>query len=73
MAHFYGELQGNRGETTRCGTKDSGMYAHIRGWDIGVIVDIMHIEGKDVVKIYKTKGSNDPGQHKVIATLIEGE
>lgn len=60
MAQFYGSMQGNRGETTHMGTKDSGMEAHIRGWDIGVYVQIHHIDGKDVIKVFKTGGSNNP-------------
>lgn len=33
MAHFYGTLQGSRGESTRCGTKTSGMEAIAASWD----------------------------------------
>lgn len=32
MSHFYGTLQGNRGEATRCGTKDSGMHTTCASW-----------------------------------------
>jgi hypothetical protein len=32
MSHFYGYLTGNRGTTTRGGSKDSGISAHIRSW-----------------------------------------
>lgn len=32
MAHFYGRLKGNRGETTRCGSRNSGIRATIRSW-----------------------------------------
>ena len=28
MSHFYGKLQGSRGEATRCGSKKSGMTTH---------------------------------------------
>ena len=40
MSRFYGSLQGNRGMATRCGTKDSGISAHVRGWDIGVYAEV---------------------------------
>lgn len=33
MAHFYGTLQGNRGEATRCGTKQSGIETYAASWD----------------------------------------
>ena len=39
MARFYGEIQGNKGQATRMGTKTSGFHAHIRGWDVGIKVE----------------------------------
>jgi len=32
MSHFYGTLQGNRGEATRCGTKKSGIETYAASW-----------------------------------------
>lgn len=32
MAHFYGRIQGNRGEATRCGSKNSGINATVESW-----------------------------------------
>jgi hypothetical protein len=64
MAHFYGSMTGNRGTANRCGTKNSGLDAHIRGWDIGIRVNLRHINGKDVVTVYKTGGSNNPVDQK---------
>lgn len=32
MAHFFGGIQGNRGEATRAGSKDSGISAYVQGW-----------------------------------------
>ena len=32
MAEFYGRLQGNRGEATRCGSKDSGIHTTAESW-----------------------------------------
>jgi len=60
MSHFYGSMQGSRGEATRCGTKNSGFTAHIRGWDIGVEVWLRYDEKKkcDVVEVQLTGGSN---------------
>lgn len=58
MAHFYGSMRGNRGQTTRMGTKQSGFSAHIRGWDIGVKVIMVHRDGNDVIQVYRTSGSN---------------
>ena len=72
MSHFYGNMQGSREETTRCGTKQSGLTAHVRGWDIGVSVTILQIDGKDVVKVYKTGGSNGCIS-ELIATITEDQ
>lgn len=32
MSHFYGTVQGNRGEATRCGHKSSGLTTEAAGW-----------------------------------------
>ena len=73
MAHFYAEIQGNRGEATRMGTAKSGMRCHIRGWNIGIQVQIYQDKnGNDVVEVYHTDGSN--GWHsELIAKITEGE
>ncbi len=71
MAQFYGNVQGNRGEATRMGTKNSGMTAHIRGWDVGAYVVLQHVDGVDVVRVYKTKGSNRPGSSELLAEFSE--
>ncbi len=68
MAHFYGDLQGSRGEATRCGTKQSGITGHVRGWNIGARVSVHHEDGIDYVTVYRTGGSN-AFAHKVIATF----
>lgn len=67
MAHFYGNMQGNRGGVTRGGSKDSGMCAHVRGWNIGVRVSVSQLDGKDVVHVYRTGGSNGATSEELIA------
>lgn len=72
MAHFYGELQGNRRKVTRCGDKVSGMWCHVRGWHVGVEVELVY-DGKndqDVIVVSRTTGSRGLGK-KVIATIRE--
>ena len=32
MSHFYGTLQGNRGQATRCGSKASGIETVAASW-----------------------------------------
>lgn len=60
MSRFYAEIQGTRGVASRCGDKRSGMWCHIRGWDVGCYVRITYDEknDRDVVTVYRTGGSN---------------
>ena len=74
MARFYGEMTGNRGTATREGTKESGFVAHIRGWNIGVQVDIsVNSEGKDEVTVWLTGGSNGAIERKLMFRETEKE
>jgi hypothetical protein len=61
MARFYGEIQGNRGTASRMGTPNSGMWAHIRGWNVGIYVRVFvdPETGRDVIEFHQTGGSND--------------
>lgn len=72
MAHFYASIQGNRGEATRMGSKDSGISGHIRGWHVGARVDMDHEDGKDVVRVYRTSGSQGYSRQELIAEFKEG-
>ena len=70
MAHFYGEMQGSRGPTSRMGTPQSGFEAHVRGWHVGVKVHcFVDDDGRDVINVWQTGGSNNPGRVRLIATL----
>lgn len=73
MAHFYGTVQGNRGAASRCGSKNSGMTVTANGWDVGAVIEIDHINGRDVVKVYKTSGSNGYGGRQLVAEFEENE
>ena len=69
MAQFYADIQGNRGEATRMGTKASGIAGHIRGWHTGARVSVDYDEntGKDIVRVFRTGGSSGRGQSELIA------
>ena len=76
MAHFYGKLQGNRGETTRLGSKSSGITSTINGWGIGVTTKIEFSEllNTDIVHVYHTKGSNNNSHYLIISyAYIDGK
>jgi hypothetical protein len=59
MAQYYADIQGNRGEATRMGTKNSGLSGHIRGWGVGARVTMRWNDKKeeDEVVIELTGGS----------------
>ena len=59
MARFYASIQGNRGEATRMGTRNSGITGHVRGWSVGARVECtVNTAGEDVVEIWLTSGSD---------------
>lgn len=71
MSHFYACIQGSQGAVTRCGTKRSGVLVHVRGWNVGVRVHLTHENGKDIVAVYKTKGSNNPYIAQLVTVFTE--
>ncbi len=56
MSHFYGTLQGSRGQATRCGAKNSGLQTLAASWSGAIEVNIDHNEktGEDYYRIYAT-------------------
>lgn len=61
MARYYAEIQGNRGKASRMGTPTSGMWAHVRGWDVGILVSLRpdpNDRANDMVEVRLTGGSN---------------
>ena len=60
MAKFFGYLKGNRGETSRCGSKTSGIRTMVTGWDFGCHVEMNYNPDKDedIIKIKITDGTN---------------
>ena len=72
MSQFYASIQGNRGEATRCGSKNSGIEGHIRGWSIGARVKgYTDSQGRDHIIVIKTGGSNGHSPEVQIAHLTE--
>jgi len=61
MAHFYASIKGGRSEKTACGTKNSGMSGHIRGWDIGgkVTASFNEMHDTNAIDFVLTGGSNN--------------
>lgn len=69
MARFYAEIQGNRGAASRMGEASSGMWGHIRGWNIGARVDMDVEDDEDVCHVRVTTGSAGWGNGESLGTF----
>ena len=71
MAHFYGTVTGQaRTTASRLGSKSSGIEAHPRGWDVGVLVrGEVDADGNDRFYVYATGGSNGNANPKLIGIV----
>lgn len=68
MSRFYGNLQGDKGEATRCGHKT--ITSHVRGWDFGVrVTGYINNDGEDCFDIVLTSGSNGDGENKFLGNF----
>ena len=48
MSHFYGTLNGQAGEATRCGSKSSGLVAVAASWNGAIRVELwVGADGQD--------------------------
>jgi len=72
LSHFYSEIQGNRGEATRCGSAGSGIRSNAKGWSSGVVVRgyIDQETDSDVFTIQMTSGSGGGYSSKFIGKVI---
>jgi hypothetical protein len=71
MAQFIGIVQGNRGSTSRLGTKETGLYATVNGWHRGIEVRAYHEDGEDCFDIYITGGSTGSDTHNRLCHVAE--
>jgi hypothetical protein len=58
MAQFRGTVLGGKGGASRLGGKANGLTVTADGWHTGARVELSHEDGKDVVRVYRTGGSN---------------
>lgn len=54
MAHFYGTIQGARGEASRLGHKSSGLSAYAASWQGAVAIQMYEENGIDKVSVRLT-------------------
>ena len=73
MSHFYGTVQGNRGQGTRCGTKASGMDVTAASWN-GAIETELYVDekGRDCYVVREVFWCGR-GQYRMIARGVIGE
>jgi hypothetical protein len=59
MAHFYGSIQGQRGEATRLGTKASGLHVTAASWQgaASVVLYSSGDEDRARVRLHPWRGS----------------
>jgi len=77
MAQYRAVIQGNRGETSRLGSKASGITTHTDGWNSGVKVVgwFDEIEGVDRFGVFATGGSTGAYSDKYLGDVkvIDGK
>jgi hypothetical protein len=78
MAEFYGVLKGNRGETTRCGSKKSGIRCDLLSWKGKVVLTMENIDGEIWVTCFTGTSKSGRGNYnsvfrKKLSELMEGD
>jgi hypothetical protein len=73
MGHFYGTVQGNRGEASRMGSKNSGMETYCASWK-GAIRCFAYVnsDGKDCIRVEMTSWRG-VGEYKLLYDGLIGE
>lgn len=73
MSHFYGTMQGSRGQATRCGTKNSGFEVVAASWE-GAIRTVLYVDdqGRDCFRVEQTTWTG-AGIYELIAEGVIGE
>jgi hypothetical protein len=67
MSHFYGTLNGSRGEATRCGDKNSGMLTNCAGWGGSIQAQAYENDGMDMYRVFLTPWANSGGSSILLA------
>ncbi len=73
MSHFYGTMQGSRGQATRCGTKSSGIEVVAAAWG-GAIRTTLFVneQGQDCYLVEQVAWQG-VGEYKKLAEGVIGE
>lgn len=68
MAHFRGTIQGQRGQASRLGSKQSGLTVEAQSWQGKVVVYLTHddVTGKDMAFVTLEQHHNAGQRQKVV-------
>lgn len=70
MSKYYGEVSGIGHKTSKTAGSDTGIIAHIRGWNFGIEV---RITSDDEITAWLTGGSNAPSKRSIIGTFYPND
>lgn len=75
MAQYRGTVKGDRTETSRLGTKSTGMVTTCNGWRVGITCIIEHNTetGEDEVRAYVTQGNKTYACLGIFSTNKKGK
>lgn len=71
MAALYGTIQGNRGEATRMGSKDSGFRSSCQSWEGSVITEMNYYKDDLEITIKLSRDSSSYSGNTVFRGSIE--
>lgn len=72
MAHFYGTLNGSRGEASRCGDKGSGFVAVAASWAGAIRTELfIDAQGRDSFRVLEVEWEGK-GQRRLLAEGVLG-
>lgn len=71
MSDYYATVSGDGEMKGQRGSKEGGMWVHVRGHDLGVRIDVWYDEkeGMDVFEVRETSGSNEHRTGRVLARV----
>jgi hypothetical protein len=75
MAQFRATIEGQRGATSRLGSKKSGLYVNVNGWHDGVKVTAYYdaATDSDVFQVFATGGSNGAKESLFVGKIVNGK
>lgn len=67
MSHFYGTIQGARGEASRCGSKGSGIRTNAAGWGGCIQTSVYEEDDRDMYRVFLTPWQSSGGSSVMLA------